>query len=331
MKRMVLVAALLVVASAFIFATGKVEGAASTKTWVMKLSHDNAETHQWHLAALKFAEAVNKGSNGALKVEIYSGGQLGDIRTVSESLITGNIEFCINGGGYLGNYSKPYQIMEMPYLFKDHAHMNKALNGEAGAIGNAELETRGLRVVSWWNRAPRQTLSRKSIQSINDIVGLKIRVPEIEAHVLAWKAMGTNPTPITWSEVFTSATQGIIDAVENPVSTMYGTRLHQPLKYVAMTGHCYSNAALFTGMATWKKLTPKQQQVIMDAAKQSKLWIDKDTETEEKVYIDKMKAEGVTAAYPDVEPFRKAAMSAHTTLATKYSMAFYQAVIAAGK
>jgi tripartite ATP-independent transporter DctP family solute receptor len=302
--------------------------AADKNVWVMKLSHDNAETHQWHTNAVKFAELIKEGTNGAIEVQIYSGGQLGDIRTICESLITGNIEFCINGGGYLGNYADAYQILEMPYLFRDHAHMNKALSGKAGEIGNAQLAKSGLMVLSWWNRTPRQTMSSKVIEKLEDLKGLKIRVPEIDAHVFAWRAMGTNPTPITWNEVFSSAQQGIIEGVENPVSTMYDTGLQEAFKYLSLTNHCFGNAALFTGSITWNKLTPDQQKVILDAAAAVKLTSDQATVNEEIEYLKKMENAGVIVLRPDVEPFRQAALSAHNELAARYSQEFYDAVIA---
>jgi len=301
----------------------------AVETRVLKLSHDNSENSLWQKCLEIFADEVYKNSGGALKIEIYSGGQLGDIATICESLMVGNVDFCLNGAGYLGNYSSAYMLLEVPFIFDSYEHLDAALYGEAGAIGEAELEQAGLKVVSYWHRGERQIMSTMPINSAADLNGLKIRVPEIDTYVSCFAALGCNPTPITWNDVFTSAQQGIIEAVENPLSTMYDASLQEALPYCAITNHCYSAAAFFTGTKTWNSLTPEQQQIILDAAQTAKLVNDQTVATESQDYAAKLESEGYTVTYPDTTEMRAICAGVYDKLAAQYNEAFYQAIVAA--
>ncbi|MBU3998765.1 MAG: TRAP transporter substrate-binding protein, partial [Gammaproteobacteria bacterium] len=173
------------------------------KPIVMKLGHIQNESDLWHLGALKFAELVDAKTKGEVQVKVFPNSTIGNDRDMAEGLQIGSVDFALIAG-VLGNFEPSIQIMELPYLFKDETHLRKVMYGPIGdQILDNLLKSSDIRGLTFWERGPRQLTTNKPVNSLSDIKGLKIRVPEIPPIIAAWKAMGTNPTPMAWGEVYT--------------------------------------------------------------------------------------------------------------------------------
>ena len=309
----------------------KSDAGSAKKPITLKLGHIQSETDLWQLGAKKFAELVEKKTNGEVKVQVFPNSTIGNDRDMTEGLQMGSVDFALVAG-VLGNFEPSLQIMEMPYLFKDEAHLRKVIYGPVGdELLDKLLKSSNIRGLSFWERGPRQLTTNKPVNSLEDIKGVKIRVPEIPPMVTAWKAMGANPTPMAWGEVYTALQQNVIEAEENPVPYIHAGKIYEVQKYIAMTNHKYEYVIMAMSNKTWEKLTPDQQKAVSEAAKEA-------TEYENKLVTEKtndlfndLQAKGMKVTKPDTTEWAKIAQTTHKEFAEKYGIDIYNKIIEAGK
>lgn len=294
---------------------------------VLKLGHIQTEGDIWHQASLKFAEEVARNTNGQVEVKIYPNSTLGGDRDMAEGLQMGSVDFALIAG-VLGNFEPSLQILELPYLFTNEEEYNKVVHGEIGQeLLDRLLESSNIRGLGYWDRGPRQLTSNKPINSIDDVQGLKMRVPEIPAMVEGWKAIGANPTPMAWSEVYTGLEQGVIDGQENPIPFIHGGRIHEVQKYIAMTDHKYEYVVLAMSNLTWEKLSPEHQKAIQDAAAVATEYQNQLVKEQTESLLQEMVDSGMTVTYPDKAPFIERARSVHQKFADQIAPDIYEKII----
>lgn len=306
---------------------GGASGSADSKTVVLKLGHIQSENDLWQQGALKFAEEVEKKTNGQVKVQVYPNSTLGGDRDMAEGLQVGAVDFALIAG-VLGNFEPSFQILELPYLFDNEEQFRKAIYGPIGQeLTDRLLKRANIRVLAYWDRGPRQLTSNKPINSLNDIKGLKLRVPEIPAMVETWKAMGANPTPMAWGEVYTGLQQNVIEAQENPIPFIYGGRIYEVQKYLAITNHKYEYVTIAMSNKTWEKLTPEQQKAIQEAAKVATDYENQLVKEQTDKQLKEMEAKGMKVTHPNIEEFARAARTVHKQFADKVAPDIYQKIL----
>lgn len=287
---------------------------------VLKLGHIQTQEDLWQLGAEKFAQMVAEKTGGQVKIEIYPNSTLGGDRDMAEGMQMGSVDFALIAG-VLGNFEKSFQILELPYLFNDEEHLRKVIYGPIGQELLERLRTNAnIRGLAFWERGSRQVTSNKPINSIEDIKGLKIRVPEIPAMVEVWKAMGANPTPMAWSEVYSALEQNVIEAQENPIPYIYAAKIYEVQKYLAITNHKYEYVVLAMSELTYNKLTPEQRKAIEEAAVEATKYENQLVKEKTQEYLEAMKAKGMQVTYPDIEPFKEKARSVHRSYAEKLGL-----------
>ena len=183
--------------------TGSAEdGNSGSASVVLKLGHIQSESDLWNLGAVKFADRVSELSNGDIKIEIYPNSTLGGDRDMAEGLMMGTVDISLIAG-VLSNFDDTISVLEIPYLFRSNEEFEKVIYGDVGKeIAAHVLDTSGIRILNWWERGPRLITSSKPINSVADMKGLKIRIPEISAMEQVFSAWGAAATTMTWSEVY---------------------------------------------------------------------------------------------------------------------------------
>ncbi len=301
------------------------------KVVTLKLGHVVDSKHVWHLASLRFADIVEKKTNGAVKVQVFDNGQIGNDRDATEGLQMGSIDMWLLPGT-MGNFYPPIQLLDLPYIFENSNHLRKVLYGPIGEQIKTDMQkATGIVFFEFWERGPRKLTTNKPVNSIEDIKGLKIRTAEIPPWVAAWKAMGANPTPMAWGEVYTGLQQGTIDAQENPYSNILAGKIQEVQKYIAMTDHVYGYVIMSMGEKSYKKLTPEQQQIVRDAAKEVREWHNKTVNEQEGDLLKEIQAKGFTVTNPDKTEFIKRAKSIHPEFAKKFGQELYDKIVSAAK
>jgi len=280
---------------------------------------------------LKFGELIESKTNGEIKVQVFSNSQLGNDRDLAEGLQLGSVDMALIAG-VLGNFYEPIQLLELPYLFENQEHLKKVIYGPVGEEIKQNMQKKaGIVGLEFWERGPRELTTNKPINKVEDLQGLKIRVPEIPPMVAAWKAMGANPTPMAWGEVYTALQQKTIDAQENPFANIIGGKIHEVQTHMALTNHVYGYVMHVVSEKTWNKLTAEQQKAIREAAKETMEWQNAEVARQEADLLQQLKDSGMTVTEPDITEFKARAMTVHAEFAQKYGQDIYDKIINAAK
>lgn len=276
----------------------------SNASVVLKLGHIQSESDLWNLGAEKFRDKLAELSNGDIRVDIYPNSTLGGDRDMAEGLQMGTVDIALIAG-VLSNFDDSISILEIPYLFRSPKEFETVIYGDIGnEIAQHVLDSSGIRILDWWERGPRKITSSKPINSVADMKGLKIRIPEISAMEQVFDAWGAAATTMSWSEVYTSLQQGVIEAQENPIPFFYSGSIYEVNKYIANTDHKYEYVTMAMSDQTWQKLSEEQQGWVKEAAKYA---TDYENEAVTKVSEDDLKDmvdnDGVQVTDPDTSGF----------------------------
>ncbi|MGE4354152.1 MAG: TRAP transporter substrate-binding protein [Oscillospiraceae bacterium] len=294
-------------------------GSTPAETITLRASSSTAPTHPYNLGLEKFAELVSERSNGTIKIDIFPSAQLGDERANIEDLQMGTLDIAVSSTGPLGNFESSFLILDLPYLFSSYEHAHAVLDGEIGQGLIDKLDALGIVGGAFWENGFREiTNSKRAINTPEDCKGLKLRCMENQAHIAAFSALGMDPTPMAWSEVFAALQQGVIDGQENPIAVIYSQKLYEIQDYLAITNHVYSAAMILFSKSVMEKLTAEQQQILLDASKEVADYersLCEDSETEQ---IAEMEKAGVTVTYPDITAFQTALEGVYTDFADEF-------------
>ncbi len=312
-RSMVLAIALLVALSGMSFAGGAKEekkGAQPVKEQIVKFSTPVAPDHANNMAALKFAELVNKGSGGRLKVEVFPANQLGNVKDVIEYIMTGSVHMYIGGTSETSLFQSEWGVMDCPYLFRDFDHLMKAANSSVIKELSDKLEkNRGVKILAadMYYGARHLTTKNKAVKSPADLKGMLIRAPDQPVYLEAVKAMGATPTPVAFSDLYMALKQGVVDGQENPIPTIYTYKYYEAQKYIMMTGHMLRVNVVGAGASWYNGLPDDLKTLVNNSLKEAIKYNNDLTLKQESDMLEELKKLGMTVVQPDVEAFREAA------------------------
>lgn len=236
--------------------------------YIFRVGHVANEEHTWHKAFLYFSEILKERSNGEIDVQVFPSEQLGKEVEIIRSIKAGIVDMTITGGT-LQNWSEIACFSDLPYLFRDGDHMQQVTEGEIGKfIKGKLLEDTNMRAVAYFIRGPRYLTTNRPIRHPDDLKGIILRVPNVPSYVSAWEASGAKPTPMAFSEVFTSLQQGAIEAQENPLAMIYTSSFFEVQKYLNQTEHLMSWGYIMVGEKQFQQLTPDLQKLFLECAKE---------------------------------------------------------------
>ena len=238
----------------------------------LKLGHIANEDNSWHKGAVKFAEEVKALTNGKVEVKVFPNDSLGKEMDLINGMQLGTADMTITGES-LQNWAPKAALLAIPYAFKNMAEMDKAVNGPLGEDIKKDIIAKAKVIpLSYFARGPRYLTSKKPIKTIDDVKGLKMRVPNVPVFVQYWRAAGAQPTPMAFGEVFTSLQTGVIDAQENPLALIKSASFFEVQKYVNRTEHVRSWIYLAIGERSFNKLNADQKKAVQEAAKRAQTY-----------------------------------------------------------
>ena len=238
----------------------------SAQDMTLKLGHLANEQNPWHLASVKFGEELSRLTDGRIAVEVFPNESLGKEIDLINGMQLGTVDMTITGES-LQNWAPMAALLAVPYAYKSIEHMDEVASGEIGDQIKAQIiEKVQIRPIAHFARGPRNLTSNRPIASPDDLNGLKMRVPNVPLFVDVWKALGANPGPMAFSEVFTSLQNGTIEAQENPLALIRSASFYEVQSHVNVTEHVRSWIYLTIAEATWAKLSEEDQANVMEAA-----------------------------------------------------------------
>ena len=295
-------------------------GADQGKTYVIKFGHGSAESNARHKAALKFKEIVESKTDGKVKVEVYPNEVLGSEREMLESVQLNNIQMTAGGTGIFAGFYPKIGVIELPYMFDTFEQAWKTLDGQLGQELAQPFQEKGIRILAYWENGFRQVTNNvRPINKPEDLKGIKIRTPEIPVSISIFKALGANPTPMPFGELYMALQQKTVDGQENPLTNIYASKFYEVQKYLSLIKHQYSPLPLAISEEFWKTLPGEYQQIIQEAANEARDYHRSLAKQDDEQLVNELKNKGMEVNTPaDLGPFREAVQSVYKEFESTY-------------
>ena len=241
-------------------------GTAAAQEKTFKFALNGPEAHPAAAGMKKFAETVAAKSGGKMKVNLFYG-TLGSDQNVVSAIKGGTVEMAVMNSGILSSEAKELAIFDFPFLFANEKESDAVVDGPVGKKMHGLLADKGIVGLAFWELGYRQiTNSKRAITKVEDIEGLKLRVIPSPINVDWVKALGANPTPLTFPEVYGALEQKAIDGQENPVSVIAANKFWEVQKHITLTNHQYNPQSVIFSKMVWDKLSADERKILADAA-----------------------------------------------------------------
>ncbi len=186
----------------------------------------------------KWAELVTSRSNGRIRMRTYHSSQLGQQDEAIQQLRLGAIDFANFNLSPLNNLVPETQVLTLPFVFRDEGHLHRTVDGPIGEELAQKIAALNMVVVGWFDSGSRHVFNRtRPIRTPEDMRGLKIRVQTSDLWVDLIRALGANPTPLPFGEVYTALQSGVIDGAENNWPSYQNMRFFEVARFITTTGH----------------------------------------------------------------------------------------------
>ena len=281
-----------------LLALGMAAGTAFSADKNVALKFSNVTSQSAIDAGKVFKEVAERESGGSLTINVFDSNALGDDRVVIEGTIFGDIDVAVSSTSPMANIFADFFIFDSPYLFINTEHAFAGLDGEVGQNILKNMEKKGLRGLGFWENGFRNFTNNKvAVKLPTDVRGMKIRTMENEVHLTAWRALGANPTPMAFTELFTALQQGTVDGQENPLGIIDGNKFQEVQKYISMTQHVYTPYILCMNAEKYNSLSANQKAAIDKAAKESTTYQRNRSQELEKEILERCVSAGVVVTH----------------------------------
>lgn len=258
-----------------------------------------------------FTKLVNERAAGKLKINFIQGEQLGNDVQVIEQMMKGSVHVYGDVLDWYANWVKDFSIFAWGFTFRDNDHYQKFLDSDTFAKMAEELRTKqGLRILASVPTQPRVLFAKKPVNTPEDLIDIKMRVPEIKTYLNLWTTLGTKPSRVAWAEVFLGLKTGVIDATEGPISSAYAAKFHNAAPNMMRTDHLVSSQHITINEKTFQALSPDLQKILVDSAREAVAWGRKEAEKETEELTTKIASENAKVIRPDRGPFAAKAIDA---------------------
>ena len=245
-------------------------GVSSAQEKTIKFATQNPKGHPIVVGMEKFAEIVQAKTGGKIKVNLFPGGVLGSDQANVSALQGGSVEMLSLNSGILASQVKDFGVFDFPFLFASEKEADAVVDGPFGKKMHAKLQEKGMVGLGYYELGFRSiTNSKRAIHKVADLEGLKLRVIPNPVNVDWVKAVGANPTPLPFPEVYAALEQKAIDGQENPITVINANKFFEVQKFVALTNHQYNPQSVIMSKKFWDSLSAADQTIVQDALTES--------------------------------------------------------------
>jgi len=318
MKRSLRVFALALLALSPLFAQ------AQTK---LKWAHVYEAGEPYHKWSVWAAGEIEKRSSGRYHIDVYPASQLGKESDINQGLTLGTVDIILGGSSFQARDYAPLAVTYFPFIFRDPAQVFAyAKSPIYRNLADGYEKASGNHIVALTYYGARHVTSNKPVAKPEDMKGLKIRVPDAPAYIAFPKALGANPTPIAFAEVYLALQNGTVDAQENPLPTIRAKKFYEVQKYISLTGHIYDSLNTIVSGSLWKRLSDADKQMFSDVMQQAAESAGKEIAEQEKTLVDWFKQQGVQVLTVDRDAFRAVVLKNAKPEDFSYRRADYDAI-----
>ena len=269
-------------------------GVVSAQEKTIKFANQNAAGHPIVQGMEKFKEIVEKQSGGKIKVNVFPGGTLGSDQANVSAIQGGTLEMASMNSGIFASQVKDFAVFDFPFMFASGKEADVVVDGAFGKKMHAKLEEKGIVGLGYYELGFRNmTNSKRAINKVADIDGLKLRVIPNPINVDWVKALGANPTPLPFPELYAALEQKAVDGQENPVATINGAKLFEVQKHLTLTGHQYNPQSVVISKKFWDTLSAAEKKIVADAVTESAKFQRTTARTLEASTLENLKKNGM--------------------------------------
>jgi len=282
---------------------------------VLKLGHALDPGHAVHQSLVYLGERLEHYSSGQMRLDIYSGGQLGSERELMELLQIGSLAMTKVSASPMEGFVPAMKIFSIPYVFRDRQHYWQFLQSARGQALLTAGEDYRLRGLAYYDAGSRSFYTtEREVQKPSDLQGLKIRVQKSQTSVQMVETLGGAATPISWGELYTALQQGVVDGAENNPPSFYQSRHYEVSRYFILDEHTSVPDIILISTPIWEGMSQQQQTWLMQAVNdsvvfQKQLWQQQTLEA-----LEAVKAAGVEVMTPDKSAFQRIARGMHDAI-----------------
>jgi len=273
----------------------------------ISIGHVLDAAHHYTDGANKFKELVEDRSGGRIKVEVFPNAQLGGEREMLEGLQLGTFEMAMVSSGPMGGFVPEFALLDLGFLFNDNAQAQEVLYGPVGDYLNQKMIEVGIRRLAYLDCGFRNVYGHKPVTKVDDLKGFKVRVMENPAHLELFKAIGANPLPMAWPELYTAMQQGVIDGAENVPDAYANAKHYEVAKYYSLTNHVYLTMMFLISENFYQRLPDDLKKIVADACVEASLFENQIIYKQQAEVFDFLRNNGVTITQiDDLSPFIQA-------------------------
>ena len=276
---------------------------------------------------VRLAEIVQQKSNGALRVQVFGDGQLGTEQESIEGVQLGTIDMFMGSAGSVGRFLPRLEAFAHPFLWRDQDHLMAVARGPVADELSAELQSKAaIRILDlgWIFGQRHVTTKQTEVKKPADMARLKIRVQPTGIYLDTIRAMGANPTPMDFKEVYTSMQTGVIDGQENPLNVIATRAFYEVQGYLILTGHILQNQAVLISDRTFQSLSPENRKILVDATREAGSYQNKVLSDDERSQLELVKSKGMKVVEPDVAAFRAATADVYRKYEKTWGPGFFE-------
>ena len=258
-------------------------------------------------ALVRFADAVEKKSGGALKIRVFHSGQLGTDREGIESARMGTLDIEMTGTGVYSSLYPNVQILDLPFLFRDAAHAKEIITGPIGDEIFRDLPKYNLVHLSTGDNGMRHlSTASRAVRKVEDVKGLKIRVPENPIYTALWRDYGAVVVPLPIAELYMALKTGVVDGQDNAPYHVVANKVYEVQKYYSMINYMWMGLTTVMNLEKFKRLPAEHQKLLLDEARDMAVWTFGAIEEDNKTAIETMRKAGIEVIMnPDQDSFKR--------------------------
>lgn len=273
---------------------------------VLRLAHPHPETDSWQDVGLWMNEALRERTDGALGVQVFPNGILGNDPTMINAVRGGTLDLMVTGNPFFTGLAPKLNVLDLPFLFNSREHVAAVLDGEIGDELRSELEASDIVALATWETGWRNvTNSRRPVQGVEDLKGLKIRTTPNPAHIRAFQLLGAVPTPMAFTELFTALEMRSIDGQENPTTLILNSKFYEVQRYLSLTQHAFTTSPLVMNKQKLDAMDSALRETLIATAREAAVKQRAMNAEREITSLEALKAEGMEVVEtPDIEAMR---------------------------
>lgn len=261
----------------------------------IRIAHGSSPEFHMHKAMQKFESIVEERSDHRIDVTIFPSGQVAADTGMVEAVLAGSVEMAVEPPSFFAKWDSAFEVAELPFIYPSKDVAFKVLNSEAGGLLMERLEDLDLVGLGWMEMGQRVlTNNTRPVVSPDDLQGIKLRTMKVPTHIAAFDALGANPTPMNFGEVYAGLQVNVIDGQENPISQIYTQKFYEVQKYMTLTDHVLALYLPVINKEFFESLSADDQALLREAMAEATQYDFELIAKENSEYLNDIEKSGVT-------------------------------------